>query len=281
MASIQEATFQLFCEEADEHLAILEEGLLQLEREPGAGAGLVDRLFRSAHTIKGSAALLKLQGASAVAHRLEDTLEALRDGRLRPSRSRIDALLFALDQVRELVHQGGGAGTEFAGPLAEVDRRLSEEVARSQRYATRLSVLMLDIDHFKHINDTCGHKAGDLVLHHVGKLILNTLRTADIATRYGGEELLVVAPNTSITEATILAERIRQYIETHPLVLESENQTPREISATVSIGVAEFTEQVASGDVLICNADEALYRAKKKGRNRVESYSAARQKMVA
>jgi diguanylate cyclase (GGDEF)-like protein len=162
-----------------------------------------------------------------------------------------------------------------------LDRRLKEEVSRSQRYSTRLSVLMLDIDHFKRINDTYGHKAGDLVLHHVGRLVLSTLRAADIATRYGGEELLVVAPNTSITEAITLAERIRQYIETHPLMLETENRKRQEVGVTVSIGVAEITQETANGDALICNADEALYRAKQKGRNRVESHSGVRQKMVA
>ena len=132
MASFQETTFQLFCEEAAEHLAILEEGLLQLERDPAAAARLIDRLFRSAHTIKGSAALLKLQGTSAVAHRLEDTLEALRDGRLRPSQSRTDALLFALDQIKVLISSTAIGEPEPVAQIAEVERRLREAEDEAQ-----------------------------------------------------------------------------------------------------------------------------------------------------
>ena len=77
MASIQESALQLFFEEAEEHLAILEEGLLQMERDPAVSAEAIDKLFRSAHTIKGSAGLMKLKTASAVSHRLEDTLEGI------------------------------------------------------------------------------------------------------------------------------------------------------------------------------------------------------------
>ncbi len=149
-----------------------------------------------------------------------------------------------------------------------LERRLEEELSKAIRHRTKLSAMMLDIDHFKRVNDTHGHQAGDLVLCHVGKLVLAALRNSDVATRYGGEELVILAPSTSGHEAAIFAERLRQYVETHPLLLESE-KGKREIKATISIGIAEL----ASGEdcnALISNADKALYLAKKKGRNRVE-----------
>ena len=153
-----------------------------------------------------------------------------------------------------------------------LDRRLEEECAKAKRYETKLSVLMLDIDHFKRINDSYGHKAGDEVLSHVGKLILNTIRDGDIATRYGGEEFSIIAPNLSAVEAMLFGERIRKYIETHPLTISGEQFQRQEISVTVSIGVSDLRQDVTEGDVLIRRADEALYRAKQNGRNRVETY---------
>ncbi|HQT27541.1 MAG TPA: GGDEF domain-containing protein [Burkholderiales bacterium] len=149
-----------------------------------------------------------------------------------------------------------------------LERRLEEEFSKASRHGTKLSAMMLDVDHFKRVNDTHGHQAGDLVLCHIGKLVLAALRNSDVATRYGGEELVILAPNTSGQEAAIFAERMRQYVETHPLVLDSE-KGKREIKATISIGIAELS----SGDdcnALISNADKALYHAKTKGRNRVE-----------
>ena len=157
-----------------------------------------------------------------------------------------------------------------------LDRKLEEECAKAMRYGTRLSVLMLDIDHFKRINDTYGHKAGDEVLSHAGKLILSTIRECDIATRYGGEEFSIVAPNMSIGEAVTFAERIREYIEMHPLTVSSEQLHRKEINMTVSIGVADFRPETSDGDSLIRHADEALYHAKQNGRNRVEAYRAGR-----
>jgi len=97
-----------------------------------------------------------------------------------------------------------------------LDRRMEEEFSRSRRYGTPLAVLMLDIDHFKSINDTYGHQAGDLVLIHLGKLLLSSIRKADIVARYGGEELVIITPNSSLGGAVELAERIRRYIEPPP-----------------------------------------------------------------
>jgi diguanylate cyclase (GGDEF)-like protein len=150
-----------------------------------------------------------------------------------------------------------------------LDRRLEEEFSRAKRYSFPLSILMVDIDHFKKINDNYGHQAGDLVLSYFGKLILNAMRNSDIAARYGGEELLVIAPNTPMLPAGELAERLRQHVETHELVLTSEGSQRQAIHITVSIGVATYDSKMDGVKELVQDADEALYRAKQAGRNRV------------
>ena len=142
MASIQESALQLFYEEAEEHLAILEEGLLQMEKNPAVHPEDIDRLFRSAHTIKGSAGLMKLKAVAAVSHRLEDTLEGIRDGRSVATRAKADALLFALDQIRELIRLAGEGNTEPTGFLEEVDQQLefAEKQAAEQAQTERVQV---------------------------------------------------------------------------------------------------------------------------------------------
>jgi diguanylate cyclase (GGDEF)-like protein len=152
-----------------------------------------------------------------------------------------------------------------------LDRRLEEECDRSKRYGLPLSVLLIDIDHFKEINDTYGHQAGDLVLNNLGKLLLDSIRDSDIAARYGGDEMLIIAPNTTLSFAATLAERLRQNIESQPLELNTSNQ-PNRISITVSIGVAGPNQNVQDCHGLIRNVDEALLQAKHDGRNRVFAY---------
>jgi diguanylate cyclase (GGDEF)-like protein len=148
-----------------------------------------------------------------------------------------------------------------------LDRRLEEECARARRYTLPLSVLLIDIDHFKRINDTYGHQVGDHVLTYLGKLLLQVIRESDIAARYGGEEILIIAPNTTTSTAASLAERLRQHVETHELVLTNESNEPREIRITVSIGVAGLSQEATDSETLVHNTDEALYRAKQEGRN--------------
>ncbi|OIO66383.1 MAG: GGDEF domain-containing protein [Zetaproteobacteria bacterium CG_4_9_14_3_um_filter_49_83] len=153
-----------------------------------------------------------------------------------------------------------------------LDRRLTEEVARATRYVTPLSVMMIDIDHFKTINDVYGHQAGDRVLSYLGGLILDAIRQTDVAARYGGEELMIIAPETSAHTAENLAERLRKRIESHELVLASETSGRQSIHITVSIGVAEMKESRSTPEQIIACCDEALYRAKEGGRNRVVVY---------
>jgi diguanylate cyclase (GGDEF)-like protein len=150
-----------------------------------------------------------------------------------------------------------------------LDRRLQEEFTRARRYSLPLSLLLLDVDHFKRVNDTYGHQVGDLVLNYLGKLLLSVIRATDIIARYGGEEILILTPNTTLSAAAMLAERMRQHVETHELVLTSEPDKRQAIRITISIGVTELGRDVANTAELVHNADAALYRAKEEGRNRV------------
>jgi len=150
-----------------------------------------------------------------------------------------------------------------------LDRRLDEEIARAARYSLCLSILMLDIDHFKQVNDNYGHQAGDAVLSALGNLIKTSLRDLDVVARYGGEEFMVVCTNTAISGAALVAERIRQLIESEQIAITNAAGAAQVIQITVSIGAANFSENVTDRGTLVKAADEALYRAKGEGRNRV------------
>jgi diguanylate cyclase (GGDEF)-like protein len=140
-----------------------------------------------------------------------------------------------------------------------------QEMSRTRRYGGPLSALMLDVDFFKKINDTYGHKAGDAVLSMLGERCRNTLRTIDIAGRIGGEEFAFLLPQTLPEKAAEVAERLRRSIADLPVELDD----GRLLSVTVSIGVAGLDETVTTVDTLISLADKALYAAKDGGRNRV------------
>jgi two-component system cell cycle response regulator len=145
--------------------------------------------------------------------------------------------------------------------------RLTSELERARRYALHLSVLMVDLDHFKVINDSYGHVVGDEVLRGVSRVLQREARAVDVVARFGGEEFLVVLPETGEEGAVALAERIRARVEETPPVTGGEYGWLR---VTVSIGVATVpSTRVNSPEELIAVADEALYRAKAQGRNRV------------
>lgn len=150
-----------------------------------------------------------------------------------------------------------------------LDRRLAEEVARSKRYALDLSVLMLDIDHFKRVNDTYGHQAGDVTLSTLGSLVKAALRDLDVVARYGGEEFLVICTNTAIDGAALVAERLRQLVESNRVEITDGSGASQTIQISISIGAAGLSASVDSAEKLIRAADQALYRAKEEGRNRV------------
>jgi len=144
--------------------------------------------------------------------------------------------------------------------------RLKFEVARTRRFRTPLSAVMIDVDHFKHINDEFGHQAGDEVLAAIGRLVRENVRVIDVAGRYGGEELCILLPNTPLEGARKFAETLRSRIEA-----QVHNAGARTVQVTASLGVGSFNHMdIDDADMLLKQADAALYRAKADGRNRVE-----------
>lgn len=167
--------------------------------------------------------------------------------------------------LEELARRDGLTGLHNRRAL---DERLPHEIARAQRYGRELSVLMLDVDHFKEVNDGHGHDAGDRVLVCLGEVLRSSVRSCDGAFRYGGEELTVVAPETGPAGAFALAQRIRRAFE------ESSAGASSAGAQTLSVGVAslrQLDEQAGAADLLGA-ADAALYRAKHEGRDRTEVY---------
>ena len=148
------------------------------------------------------------------------------------------------------------------------DEELSKEIARANRHNTLLSILFLDIDDFKKINDTFGHLAGDRVLQAVADIMSREKRLEDVAARYGGEEFVVVSPETSKANSLILAERIRCSVE--QLQLDYEGNT---IRLTISGGLASYPIDASDSLTLIKYADNALYRAKASGKNNISLFS--------
>ncbi len=149
-------------------------------------------------------------------------------------------------------------------------QRLFETVSNSKRQKTDLCCIMTDIDFFKSVNDTYGHAVGDLVLKTVAKTIKKELREYDIPSRYGGEEFAILLPNTPLEEAAKVAERLRKKIEKKKISLEDYSFDKKEISVTISIGVAKYDEKTMKNpEDLYKNADKGLYSAKESGRNKV------------
>ena len=146
-------------------------------------------------------------------------------------------------------------------------QQLTLEVERQKRYASPLALLMIDIDYFKHYNDTNGHLAGDQVLKAIAILIQRGVRHSDIVARYGGEEFSAILINAGKEKAFEIAERVRRMVA--DTRIPNEGAQPNR-NLTVSIGVATFSPSVSTLTDLIREADHALYRAKKAGRNRIE-----------
>ncbi|MBN1148166.1 MAG: diguanylate cyclase, partial [Anaerolineales bacterium] len=138
------------------------------------------------------------------------------------------------------------------------------EFLRAKRLSHSLSVIMLDIDHFKQVNDSYGHAAGDHVLHRLAQLLRSAIREIDIIGRYGGEEFTIILPETNLFTAQEIAERLREHVNE---TFQGADSNP--ISITVSIGVAEIQEDIPDFTALVAQADTAMYSAKQEGRNRV------------
>jgi diguanylate cyclase (GGDEF)-like protein len=161
--------------------------------------------------------------------------------------------LAAIDDLTQLLNRRFGM------------RRLGEEFSRAARHGVPVSVFMVDIDHFKQFNDAYGHDAGDAVLMAVARVLDGSGRAGDIVCRYGGEELMVVAPGTGMNDAAAAAERMRRLVEATPIVWRD-----KALNVTVSVGTATWPVVRASfPEEMVTYADAALYHAKRSGRNRV------------
>jgi two-component system cell cycle response regulator len=148
-----------------------------------------------------------------------------------------------------------------------LDQRSREELAYAQRHRSPLSLILLDLDHFKKVNDTYGHPAGDAVLRHLGDIIPRFLRKEDVAARYGGEEFAILARGIGVEGARVLAERLRKRIADAPVRF---GQLTISITASVGVATMDAGKSYTDAAALLAAADEALYRAKGNGRNRTE-----------
>jgi two-component system, cell cycle response regulator len=172
-----------------------------------------------------------------------------------------DRLVTALDRAEFRADHDGLTELFNHNAILQI---LNGETARSMREASCVGVLLIDIDHFKLVNDTHGHAVGDAVLKKTADIVRQTVREYDSVGRYGGEELMVVVPRCTLRDALHLAERLRKSVAREPI------RTPlAQVPLTISIGVAVGRKQ--SAEALLRAADDALYRAKNDGRNRVEN----------
>ena len=173
----------------------------------------------------------------------------------------IKKLYAAQEQLREMSVTDELTGIHNRRFIME---RLGEEFQKARRTNTPLAAIMLDLDHFKNINDTYGHPFGDVVLKTVAERVKGRLRAYDLFGRAGGEEFLILTPLTPLGDATVLAERIRDIIRSEKI-----GDGISEVTMTASLGVSVLTERDEDPDALLGRADRALYKAKEQGRDRV------------
>jgi len=172
-----------------------------------------------------------------------------------------EEILQAQAQLRQLAERDGLTGLFNHRYLLEV---LEKEFTRAKRYGRPFSLLMIDLDGFKSINDTCGHLKGDRVLKQVARLIEKTTRSVDIIARYGGDEFVVLLPETPPRQAITIGERIVRDLKRHPFHDEGKNYP-----LSASVGIAAYSPSAATAGALLKEADEALYAAKRNGRSQV------------
>ncbi|MFT6388407.1 MAG: diguanylate cyclase (GGDEF)-like protein [Cellvibrionaceae bacterium] len=183
-----------------------------------------------------------------------------------------------VDKLSELVSTDTLTGLHNYHYFTEI---IAQEIERSQRTAQPTTLIMLDADHFKRVNDQWGHEMGNKALQLIASCIKGNIRKLDIPCRYGGEEFAIILPSTDISTSIQVAERIRHTIESSPLIVEAENQGEVEnesesrteshsIALTISLGISSYVES-QKGDnwhKLVERADKELYRAKEQGRNK-------------
>ncbi|WP_054112943.1 GGDEF domain-containing protein [Marinagarivorans algicola] len=147
---------------------------------------------------------------------------------------------------------------------------VNQELERTRRTGHPTSLILLDIDHFKRVNDDYGHPIGDLAIQHVANAIMHDLRRLDIACRYGGEEYAIILPSTPMNTAIAVAGRLRQQIVGVPIILPQGRQLS--LSASLGVSTANFQDKEVTARALVMQADKALYKAKNKGRNCVVAH---------
>lgn len=254
------------------------------QREPAVRLGELDvltatRLFPNVEKV-GSAALMPLMRQQ----RQIGSLHFASDSPQRYSSDKATSFMLHLASIASVCLQNCLALEQLQrqgmeDTLTQVHNRRSfdiefaKELERAFRQQTPLSCLFVDIDHFKHINDSYGHAAGDQCLRKVAQLISNELRKTDLLARYGGEEFVALLPHCHQEEAYTIAERVRLAVANHPMMLDADNAIP----LTVSIGLTtwqpnrENREQLpVAGDTILATADKAMYQAKRLGRNQVQ-----------
>jgi diguanylate cyclase (GGDEF)-like protein/PAS domain S-box-containing protein len=194
-------------------------------------------------------------------------------GQLRDENNVIKYLYITVQDVTELVaYEQRLIEKNVKDSLTETYNRrfleecLSREFEKVKRYSRPLSLIMLDIDFFKHVNDMYGHQCGDFILKSIAAKTASVIRKVDILARYGGEEFCCLLPEAALNEALEIAERIRTTIAKAPFIFHDIR-----VPVTVSLGVSEMRDDVHSAEVLLKLADEALYEAKRGGRNKVAS----------
>jgi diguanylate cyclase (GGDEF)-like protein len=211
------------------------------------------------------ATLLDADAALSAAASAAPPLAAEPD-RIAPVKDRFEALMVAWRRAAEACH-AAESGTDRLTGLGSRNRMMEaveREAAQRDRYGRSFCVALGDIDHFKRVNDTHGHAAGDRVLAMVGAAIRDTVRAGDEAFRYGGEEFLVVLKNADLAAGIHVTERLRQAVARHPVTLD--DGTAVEVTISFGIAVARPGEAAAA---VVAAADRALYAAKAAGRNRV------------
>lgn len=176
---------------------------------------------------------------------------------------KVQELQKAKEELRQLAITDGLTGLYNYRYFKE---HLSQELNRARRHKLNVSLVMMDIDHFKHYNDTNGHPAGDAVLKKIAKLLKDNIRNIDLAARYGGEEFTLVLLETNKASAKIVAEKIRRLVEEQTFEFEDSQPNGR---ITISTGVATFPEDGTDFDALVNTADQRLYRVKQSGRNAI------------
>ncbi|KIL42753.1 diguanylate cyclase [Jeotgalibacillus alimentarius] len=149
--------------------------------------------------------------------------------------------------------------------VRKFDQVFNDLCLKAETKQERMALLFIDIDHFKQVNDTYGHNEGDLVLSELSQVLKRTVRSFDIVSRNGGEEFTVILPDCSLSKAKNISERIRQEVEKNTFILSSNEK----INVTVSVGLASYRETTSEPKKLLQDADQALYKAKRTGRNKV------------